>query len=149
LRNGKHPSFPQIEKLKNTAWREECKRALANFTLPDVDIGLFILGRQFDKATTCLLEAARAAGKQVSERDLTPLNARIEWVLAQDVFRDKASLNLLKIERNERGHQPPTLEEREAILKFAPFLAALYLDYLIMIEDRIERFQAGQERAQA
>jgi hypothetical protein len=140
LRNGKQPSFPQIEKLRNVDWREECRRALANLTLADVDIGLFILGRQFDKATTCLLEAGRAAGRPVSEKDLNRLNARIEWALAQDVFRDKASLNLLRIERNERGHQPPTLEEREAILKFAPFLAGLYLDYLIMIEDRIEHF---------
>ena len=52
------------------------------------------------------------------------------------MFRDKATLNLLKNERNERGHEPPTLTERLAIMQFAPYLAGLYIDFLVLIEQR-------------
>lgn len=134
-------TFPQVEQLKNALWREECQRALKRLTVDDVDIGLFLLGRQFDQSMKQLLEAAKTSGAlPVLDGHLKNLQNRIDWAISQKVFVDKATLILLKTERNERGHEPPPPEERQAILKFAPFLAGLYLDYLVMIETKIEIF---------
>jgi hypothetical protein len=109
----------------------------------EVDIGLFLLGRQFDYAMRLLLESARDhAAVPVLEGHLRLLQNRIDWAVTKGVFRDKATLSLLKNERNERGHEPPTVEERQAIMKFAPFLAGLYIDYLIMIDVRVRQIQA-------
>jgi hypothetical protein len=126
-------------------WKQECEKAVLKLTLEEVDIGLFLLGRQFDQAMRQMLEVARDSGSlPVLDGHINKLQNRIDWALNQGVFRDKATLNLLRIERNERGHEPPTLNERRAIMKFAPFLAGLYLDYLILIQDRIDGTISGR-----
>jgi hypothetical protein len=58
------------------------------------------------------------------------------------VFTDKANADLLRIQRNERGHKPPSEEERRATMKFAAYLAELYLDYLIIIERKIGKWRS-------
>ena len=137
-------NFPQITNLGNVDWRAECERAVAKLGLDEVDIGLFMLGRQFDEAMSKLLEEARdREGMEVTDGHLKSLNNRIEWACRHEVFTDKATLNLLRVERNERGHKAPTIAEREAIMKFAPFLAGLYIDYLILIDARIGSFSGG------
>ncbi|HEY5892004.1 MAG TPA: hypothetical protein VIT91_02125 [Chthoniobacterales bacterium] len=89
-----------------------------------------------------LLEIARDYAKApVIEGNLAKLHNRIDWAVSRGVFGDKATLMLLKNERNERGHQPPTLDERRAVMKFAPFLAGLYIDHLIMIDDRVRKMK--------
>lgn len=142
LRNGKQPSFPQLDKLQTAAWRKECIRAVAKLTVDEVDIGLFLLGRLFDQGMTLLVQAARNAGHPVSDGNLGKLNHRIDWAFSQGVLKDKATLTLLRVERNERGHEPPTLAERVALEKAAPFLAGLYIDYLILIEQQIASIQS-------
>ena len=132
-------TFPQLGALRNQAWRMECDRAIEKLNVDEVDIGLFLLGRQFDQAMRHLLEIARDhAGATVLDGHLARLQNRIDWAVSKGVFRDKATLNLLRNERNERGHQPPTIDERRAVMKFAPYLAGLYIDYLIMIDQRAE-----------
>jgi hypothetical protein len=145
LRGRSDAKFPQIQDLRNIQWKQECERAVLKLTLEEVDIGLFLLGRQFDQAMRQMLEVARNSGSlPVLDGHINKLQNRIDWALNQGVFRDKATLNLLRIERNERGHEPPTLDERRAIMKFAPFLAGLYLDYLILIQDRIDGALSGR-----
>jgi hypothetical protein len=132
-------AFPQLTELRNNIWQSECERAIAKLNVDEVDLGLFLLGRQFDHAMRYLLETARDhAGAAVLDGHLARLQSRIDWAVNKGVFRDKATLTLLKIERNEHGHEPPTLEERRAIMKFAPYLAGLYIDYLIMINHRAQ-----------
>jgi hypothetical protein len=127
--------FPQLASLRNLSWREECERAVKRLNVDDVDLALFQLGRQFDQAMCQLLEHARDKnGAEVSDGHLKTLQTRIDWSVKNQLFNDKATLNLLRVERNERGHQPPTHDERKAIMKFAPFLAELYIDYLILID---------------
>ena len=61
-------SFPQLRDLRNDAWRSECERAVAKLNVDEVDVGLFLLGRQFDQAMRFLLEIARDhAGAAVSD----------------------------------------------------------------------------------
>jgi len=143
LRGGTVATFPQIDNLQNPEWREECKKAVAKLSLEEVDIALFMLGRQFDQALRNMLEVARDCGLPVLEGHLARIQNRIDWALTRGVFRDKATLNLLRLERNERGHEPPTVGEQRAIMKFAPFLAELYIDYLLLIEHRIASFRGS------
>jgi hypothetical protein len=89
-----------------------------------------------------LLVAAREAGRPVSDGHLSKLQNRIDWAYTQGLFQDRSVLNLLRVERNERGHSSPPLAEREALLKVAPYLAGLYIDYLILIEQRRAAFEA-------
>jgi hypothetical protein len=97
-----------------------------------------------------LLEAARDYGNlPVTEGNLKTLQTRIDWAASHLVFLDKATLNLLRIERDERGQQPPTPDERTAVMKFAPYLAALYLDYMLIIESRITEFKATAQTSRA
>lgn len=134
--------FPDLPKLRNPVWRSECERAVEKLNPADVDIALFLLGRQFDQAMRLLLEAARdQGGLPVSDGHINRLQSRIDWAVSQRVFTDKANLVLLKNERNERGHEPPAPDEQEATMKYAPYLANLYIDYLIMIDDRIRGFK--------
>lgn len=138
-------TYPQLATIADVGWRAECERATAKLTLDDVDIGLFILGRQFDHAMRQLLEAARDhAGMPVTEKQIFSVGSRIAWAVSHKVFHDEATLNLLKHERNARGHEPAPIEERRAIMKFAPFLAGLYLDYLVIIEKKIQTFRPTQ-----
>jgi hypothetical protein len=138
-------AFPQLATMMNAAWRAECERGTAKLTVEDVDIGLFILGRQFDQAMRQLLEAARDhAGMAVTEANIKLLHPRILWAVSHKVFHDEPTLNLLRTERNARGHEPAPIEERRAIMKFAPFLAGLYIDYLILIDQKIESFRQSK-----
>lgn len=136
-------TYPQVDRLSNSNWRSQCHSAIQKITPDDVDIGLFQLGRQFDQAMDQLLTAAAASGRHVvSDGHKKTLQNRIDWAFSNGIFNDKSTLHLLKTDRNERGHQPPTAEERAAILKFAPFLVELYLDYLLMIDKRIQAFES-------
>lgn len=137
------PAYPAVERITILDWQSECHRGVERLTLEDVDIGLFILGRQFDAAMEQLLVAARNSGQfTVTEGQIKTLNNRIEWALRHEVLTDRTNLNLLRVERNERGHKPPALEERRSMMKFAPYLAELYLDYLLLIQEQISRFAA-------
>ncbi len=139
--------FSQLNAICDPSWKAECERGVAKLTIDDVDIGLFILGRQFDHALRHLLETARDyAGMAVSDDHLKSLGKRIVWAVNHKVFHDEATLNLLKNERNARGHEPSPVEERRAIMKFAPFLAGLYLDYLIIIEQKAGKFRSQGSR---
>lgn len=142
LRAQKSPAFPQLAQIKFEDWRKECQRGVAKLTPEEVDIGLFILGRQFDQAMKQLLTDAKAAGLVVLSGHTERLKNRIDWAFGQGLFTDKPTLEVLRVERNERGHNAPTDEERKAAMKYAPYLAGLYLDYLLMIEHHIEGFRA-------
>jgi hypothetical protein len=145
LRGAKRMDFPQLHQIRSKDWQKECERGLAKLTVTDVDIGLFILGRQFDNAMKLLLQAAKDAGLPVLDGHMAKLNSRIDWAYNQGLFHDKPMLTFLRIERNERGHSPPTEQERRETMKYAPFIAGLYLDYLLMIEKHIEGYRTPKK----
>lgn len=138
LKNRLRPEFPQIKSIKNISWRIECERAVEKLNPDDVDIGLFMLGRQFDVSMKELIYAAKAKGNPpVPEGSIEKgnLNGRIEWAIKSGIFSDRATVHLLRTERNERAHgHGPSASERSAIMKSAPFLAGLYIDYIIIVE---------------
>jgi hypothetical protein len=129
--------FPQLEKVQPTKWKRELQRSIEKIDIEDVDIALFVIGRQFEDCMKALLQAADKRGDPpVAEGNKAKLNNMIDWAISRELFVDRGTIHLLRIERNERAHKPP-LSERSALLKAAPFLIALYLDYILMIQDRL------------
>lgn len=139
-------SYPQLEKIVDLERKRFCTQGISKLHLEEVDIGLFILGREFDYEMKNLLIAARDfGGPEVKEGHLKVLHHRIEWAVRNGVLEDGDTLLELKEARNDRGHEPPPLEKRREMLVTAPFLAGLYLDNLLKIQEKTRLFKEGKE----
>jgi hypothetical protein len=130
--------FPNISSIADTSVGEECRRAVEKLNVENVDIALFMFGRLFEDAMINLVNVAETSGKiPVSDWAKQKLHNRVEWAINHGVFTDPSTARLLKTERNNRSHGVPSLEERESLMKFAPYLSELYVDYLVLIESKI------------
>lgn len=140
IKGRKNFTFSQVEEINDKNVRAEIQRAIQNLTLDNVDIGLFLLGRQFE----VVIKRALIKGSQKGIISLgAGLNAEpSRWKLVQMVdsakqcglISDLGVANLLRQERNERAHgEPPSLEEREALMNSIQYLAGLYIDYIIRV----------------
>lgn len=139
IKGRKNFTFSQVEEINDKNIRAEIQRAIQNLTLDNVDIGLFLLGRQFE----VVIKRALIKG---SQKGIISLGAGLNvepsrWKLVQMVdsakqcglISDLGVANLLRQERNERAHgEPPSLEEREALMNSIQYLAGLYIDYIIL-----------------
>lgn len=136
---GAKPDFPQIRLIKNGQWAAELERAVRKLTVMDVDVAIFMLGRQFDVAMKALVTSARERGMPpVTKDDDKSLSSRIDWALRNDFLHNAVTVKLLREERNARAHdEAPPVEQRERMIKDAPFLAGLYLNALIDIEGHL------------
>lgn len=139
IKNKKDFSLPQIEKLKNfdAAKAEEAEKAVMKFTLDEIDIGLFMFGRLFENTLKEFLKTVERYGSlPVSPGNYTKLNNMIQWIESQGIISDKGALNYLRHERNDRAHEGiPKLEERKIMLESAPWVAGLYLNYIVYFEN--------------
>lgn len=131
--------FPQIEEIPDANVKAEIRRAVQNLTLDNVDIGLFLLGRQFEVVIKRALLKGSRKGAITLPAVLAPDPAK--WKLVQMVdgaklcglITDLGVANLLRQERNDRAHgEPPSLDERQALLNSVQYLAGLYIDYILI-----------------
>ena len=130
--------FPKINSIVDNSVRQECQRAVEKLTVKDVDIALFMFGRSFEGSMVTLVDAAEKSGKiPVSDWAKQKLHNRVQWAINHGVFTDPSTAGMLKAERNNRSHGVPSLEERESLMKFAPYLSELYVDYLVLIESKV------------
>lgn len=133
--------FPKISSIADPSVREECQRAIKQLNVKNVDIALFMFGRLFEDSMIALVDTAEKSGKlPVSDWAKQKLHNRVQWAINHGVFTDPSTAGMLKTERNNRSHGVPSLEERESLMKFAPYLSELYVDYLIIIESKISEF---------
>lgn len=132
-------NFPQIDEIDDQNVRAEIKRAIQNLTLDNVDIGLFLLGRQFEVVVKRTLLRGSQKGKITLSASLATDTSK--WKLIQMVdcakqcglITDLGVANLLRQERNDRAHgEPPSLDERQALMNSVQYLAGLYIDYIII-----------------
>ena len=130
--------FPKISSIADSSVREECRRAVEKLNVEYVDIALFMFGRLFEDAMINLVNVAETSGKiTVSDWAKQKLHNRVEWAINHGVFKDPSTARLLKTERNNRSHGAPSIEERESLMKFAPYLSELYVDYLNLIQSKV------------
>jgi hypothetical protein len=134
-------SFSEVESLSDTNLKGNLQRAINNLNVENVDMGLFYFGKIFETELKKYLgEAQNQNAFPVSNHDLSKLAFMIDCIERNNIIGEKHILTFLRQERNERAHGViPSFEERQNLMKHAPYLAGLFIHYIIFLnEKRIE-----------
>jgi predicted DNA-binding protein YlxM (UPF0122 family) len=134
-------TFPQIEQIQDEEIKYNLYRAVQNMNIDDIDMGLFRLGKIFENVLKSYLHEAREKGIfSVTRKDLRSLFNMINCVERNKIIRKKHHLTLLREHRNERAHgEIPKLEERERLMRHAPFLGEMYIKYIAFFCEQREK----------
>lgn len=134
-------SFPQIDTTTDVELKGNLKRAVSNLNIDNVDLGLFQLGKIFESELKSFLMLAKAKNVfSVSSKDLGRLVDMIDCIEKNNVITQKHHLTLLREHRNERAHGDiPNLTERQKLMQYAPFLGDLYINYIILLNDKRQK----------
>lgn len=140
LVNEKLGEFSQVARFTSPADRAETRRAVENLTIDDSDVALSLLAKLFEARVKSFLNAVQCAGTYPVDpkTDFTNLSKMIAWMVKHRFITDRETAELLRVERNARMHgEVPSLEERRTLFAMAPYLARVYLDYLLLLQDRL------------
>jgi hypothetical protein len=132
--------FPQVAQIATFDLRQKVARALLFLNEENVDIGLFLLSKEFEATLKAYIQAAHAKGKlQIPIKgppERWKLEQMIEWVRKSGIIVDSAVLNYLRQTRNDRAHGTmPSPAERQALMMGVQYLADLYIDYINLLDD--------------
>lgn len=131
--------FPQIDKISNIELKDKVKRAIGFLNLENVDIGLFLLSKEFESTLLMYLLQAEKYGKITNP---TPgkwksLDEMINFISKEGLVTDKATLHYLRQKRNDRAHGTmPSIEERQLMMNNLQVVTNLYIDYIKFFDDR-------------
>jgi len=131
--------FPQIDKISNIELKDKVKRAMGFLNLENVDIGLFLLSKEFESTLLMYLLQAEKRGKITNP---TPgkwksLDEMINFISKEGLVTDKATLHYLRQKRNDRAHGTmPSIEERQLMMNNLQVVTNLYIDYIKFFDDR-------------
>jgi hypothetical protein len=127
-------SFRQLTQIQDVSLSESVATAIGLLRVETVHAGLFDLGRIFENELKNLLILAREKNVfPVFKKDLDRLVNMIECVVRGGVIESEHHLTLLRLERNLGAHgKILTKEEREALMQNAPYLAGLYINYIVI-----------------
>ncbi len=133
-------TFSQARDVINHDLRQKILRALSFLDEENVDIGLFLLGKEFEATLKTYLLTANAKdkipipAKTPSER--WKLDQMINWVRNNGIIMDHAVLNYLRQTRNDRAHGgAPSLTEKRMLMLNIQYLANLYIDYIKLFDE--------------
>jgi hypothetical protein len=136
-------AFPQVITIIDLTVRMNVERALSNLTEDNVDIGLFLLGREFETVLKAFLVVAYGKGMLTStpggkNPDQLKLVEMIACLRSNNIVTDDAALSYLRQMRNDRAHGgTPTLVERRLLMNNVQLLANLYIDYIKFFDELI------------
>ena len=135
--------FLQLSQVADEYLRENITRAVGLLNVNTVDVGLFQLGKIFENELKMFLIVAQQEGTfLVVKNDLARLVNMIDCVVREGIIEKKTQLTFLREERNERAHGAiPQTHEREALMRYAPFLAGLYIDHIIIFHQERLKIQ--------
>ncbi len=131
----------RARKIRSRDLRSKIERAFTYLNELEVDVGLFLLSKEFEATLRGFLEAAHSEGSLawVPGPDVSKWRLDQLIVIAErsGLITDAAALSYLRQERNERAHGTmPSAEERQALMRAAPTLAGLYVDYIGFFANR-------------
>lgn len=130
--------FSQIEQILNVQLREKIKRATSFLNIDNVDVGLFLLSKEFESTLLTYLVQAERCGKITNP---TPgkwksLDEMINSISKEGIITDKAILHYLRQKRNDRAHGTmPSLNERQLMMNNLQSFAGLYIDYIKLFDE--------------
>lgn len=133
--------FPQVQNIANSTLREKVERTLPFLTDENVDIGLFLLSKEFEATLKTYFQKASAKGKLQSlppgkGPDKWLLNGMVDCAKDNGIITDNATFHYLRQTRNDRAHGTmPSLAERQLLLKHVQYIAGLYIDYIKILDD--------------
>ena len=127
--------------MQDDSIRLEIEKALSKLTSEvEVDVGLFLLARLFENSLRSYLKSVELTKKiPIKTQDYSNLNNMINWLLVNKIVSGDNTLKLLRIERNDRVHGLPSIDERLAMLKTSEFFAMLYIQYIEMFTNLREK----------
>ncbi len=133
-------AFPQVTNIATFDLRQKVARTLSFLNEENVDIGLFLLSKEFEATLKNYLLTANMKGKvQISVKnppDRWKLEQMIEWVKKSGIITDHAVLNYLRQTRNDRAHgSKPSPAEKRILMMGIQYLANLYIDYIKLLDD--------------
>lgn len=130
------PLASKVTELQDAVLRSELERAMANLTLDNVDMGLFLLGKILEDEIRKYLITARAKGTAtITQGDLKSFSTMMQAAVKTGIVpvTKEHHLTLLREHRNERAHDEiPDEAERKRLLSYAPFLQDLYIEYIVL-----------------
>jgi hypothetical protein len=126
--------FPQVQSIANEALREKIERALSFLNEENVDIGLFLLSKEFEATLKAYLVTAKTKGKLYitlgKDPDKWKLVNMVDCAKENGIINNHAVFHYLRQERNDRAHGTmPTLEERRVLMNHVTYIAGLYINY--------------------
>jgi hypothetical protein len=132
--------FSQIQQVTDKTLKENLIAAVKSLNIESVDMGLFYLGKIFERELREFLTDAQAQNTfPVTSKDLARLASMIDCIERNgiDIVREKHHLTFLRQERNARAHgQIPSFEERKRMMEQAPFIGGLFIDCIIAIHKK-------------
>lgn len=130
----------QTRKIVDRQLASEINRAVGLANIDSIDLALFQIGKIFEHTLKrYMLEVQTRNLLPVTADDLSKLYKMVQWAGKTGLVTDDTALQYLRIERNDRAHGAPAArDEREALLKLAPTLIPIYLDYIVLLENRRE-----------
>lgn len=140
LKDSSETIFPRVRGIATIELRQKVERTLPFLTDDHVDIGLFLLSKEFEAALKNYLKTAQAKGalRIAPSKAVDELRLNDMVILAKDngIITDLSVLNYLRQERNNRAHGTmPTLVERQLLMRNVENLAGLYIDYINVLDD--------------
>lgn len=130
--------FLQIEKISNIQLQEKVKRATGFFNIDNVDVGLFLLSKEFESTLLAYLLQAERRGKisNPTPGKWKSLDEMINFISKEGLITDKATLHYLRQKRNDRAHGTmPSLDERQLMMDNLQIVTSLYIDYIKFFDD--------------
>ncbi len=135
-------SLTQVKTIATDVLRQNIERALSFFNEENVDIGMFLLSKEFEAVLKKYLLAAN--GKAVLPFPIGvpshkwKLVDMVGWARENEIITDLAVFHYLRQERNDRAHGTmPTIEERRLLMSSGQYLAGLYIGYIKLLDDRL------------
>jgi len=133
--------FPQIENIKDSTLKEKIERVLPFLTEDNVDIGLFLLSKEFEATLKAYLLKASMKGRLSvlslgKTSDSWKLAGMVDCARDNGIVSDHATFHYLRQARNDRAHGTmPSLAERQLLMKSIQYIAGLYIDYIKLLDD--------------
>ncbi|MFC2077850.1 hypothetical protein ACFLTM_03485 [Candidatus Bipolaricaulota bacterium] len=138
------PFKEKVDAVPQEHLRSELRRALGLLHIDTADLALFQLGKLFEQTLRGYMEAIDASGSAVvTQQDRSKLARMVSWAGREGLIRDETALHFLRIKRNERAHgEIPSLREREALLANSGAIVPFYLDYVLLLSQRLAELEA-------
>ncbi len=132
--------FPKVQEICSHDLRSNVERALLYLNEEAVDIGLFLLSKEFEVTLKNYLVTADSKGSLVKtpgpDVNKWKLNNMIDCLVSNKIITDNSIPHFLRQERNHRAHgEMPSLAERRVLMNSAPSVAGMYVDYIKLFDD--------------